>query len=217
MKKIKFGIGGALMIAAMAISDSGEVIAVYCFAALLHELGHIIAASVLGVGIKEIKFGFSGVRIVTDSTLTSYKSELVLAAAGPLVNVMAFIGSLAVFYAKDKNVEEAFSCADAFLRGENETFIGALGFFALSSLIQAAMNLLPVCSFDGGRILYCTLAEIWGQRAADRINEICSALVAWLLWTLALYLMLRISSGLGIFVFAACIFGGVIMQGKGEI
>ena len=217
MKKIRFGIGGVLMIAAMAISDRGLVIVVYCLAALLHELGHIIAAGLLKVRIEEIRLGFSGVRIVTDSALTSYKNEIILAAAGPLMNFLSLSFSLAIFYARGIRAEEMLRCADSFLKGESESTLGMLGFFALSSLIQAVMNLLPVKTFDGGRILYCSVASLISQGAAERSNELCSALVAWLLWTVALYLMLRISSGLGIFVFAACIFGGVIMQRNGEI
>jgi hypothetical protein len=35
---------------------------------------------------------------------------------------------------------------------------------------------------------------------------VSSAVAAFVLWTVSLYLMLKISAGLGIYVFAACIF-----------
>ncbi len=207
MKKIRLGIGGLLMIAATIISDSAEVIIVYLLAAFLHEIGHIIAAKLMKIEIKEIKLGFSGVRIVTDERLTSYKNELILAAAGPVVNIAVFYAVLLYFCAKG-GAFRLFEAADVFLSGAETTLDGAFAFFALSSLIQAIFNLMPVSTFDGGRILYCGVAEKVSDRAAAHILSVTTAFSAFLLWTVAIYLMLKVSSGLGIFVFAACIFVG---------
>ena len=82
----------------------------------------------------------------------------------------------------------------------------AVAFFALASIVQAFGNLLPVESFDGGRMLYCAISEIMDEKVAWRAVEIASALSAFIMWTLALFLMLKVSSGLGIYVFAVCIF-----------
>jgi len=206
MKKISFGIGGLLMLSAMAVSDSFCVFAVYLFAALLHEMGHIIAAKVMKIGIKEIKFDFSGVRICTDSSLTPYKSEIILAISGPAVNLLAFLASALSWVIKYGSLEDFFASANLLMKEGSGNADNVIAFFALSSLVQALINLMPVESFDGGRILYCATAELFGDRVARRVTDAASALSAFLLWTVALYLMLKISSGLGIYVFAACIF-----------
>lgn len=214
MRKIKFGVGGVLMISAMLISDSVRVLAIYLFSAFLHEMGHLLTAKILKIKVKEIKFGFSGVRIVTDERLTSYKNELLLALSGPLVNILVFCGVLGGFIAIGGGAEKLFEAAEEFLVLGEWRIVGVIGFFALSSLIQALMNLLPVNTFDGGRMLYCAIAENFSEHAAERVIEIFSAISVFLLWTVALYLMLKVASGLGIYVFAACIFASTLGNGK---
>ncbi len=207
---MRFGVGGILMIAAMLISDSWLVLCIYLFAALLHEMGHLLAAKALKIKVKEITFGFSGVRIVTDERLTSYKNEIVLAASGPLVNMAVFGVVFVAFSFFGEGSDGLLNSLDAFLLSSELDKWGMLSFFALSSLIQAILNLMPVKTFDGGRILSCITAQIWGDRASEWILSVTSALSALILWILALYLMLKVGGGLGIYVFAACIFVGII-------
>ena len=206
MRKIRFGIGGILMLAAMLVSDSAAVLAVYALAAIIHELGHFLAAKALKIKIKEVTFGFSGIRIMTDERLTSYKQEIFLASAGPLANLFVAVAVLTCAHAAKIDSETIFEAAEAFLNGDFEYKLGILGFLALSSIIQAIINLLPVNSFDGGRIIYCAIARLNDQRTAEQLLSVLSAFSAFILWTAALYVMLRIGAGLGIYVFAACIF-----------
>ena len=208
LKKIKLGVGVLLMLGAMLVSDSAGVLFVYVIAAFLHEIGHLAAAKMLKVGIKEIRFGFSGVRIVVDDRLTSYKGELLLSLAGPFVNIAVFVAVALFFTIKEGEINGLFVSAGDFMAMQGRGRLGAVGFLALASLIQAILNLLPINTFDGGRVLYCALSELASERVAERIIDITTALSAFILWTLALYLMLRVSNGLGIFVFAACIFAG---------
>ena len=209
MKKIRFGVGGVLMIAAMLVSDSLRVAGVYAIAAVLHEIGHLLAARVLRIKIKEIKLGFSGVRIVTDERLTSYGSEIILAVAGPLANAVAFVASLCCFQPYG-GLGGMWQATERFMSGGEGELWGAVGFFALSSVVQAAVNLLPVESFDGGRVIYCITARLINETFAARMLSVTTALSSFILWTVALYLMLRVSAGLGIYVFAACIFASTL-------
>ena len=205
MRKVRFDLGGILMLGAMLVSDSAAVLLVYTLAAVLHEIGHLLAAKILKIEVKEIAFSFSGVRIMTDERLTSYKNEFLLAFAGPLANLAVFGSICAYFNASGTDAETFFELSERFLKG-NLTLCGALAFFAISSLIQALMNLFPVKSFDGGRMIYCAVSAMVSEPLADRVLAIFSAMSACLLWTVALYLMLKIGAGLGIYVFAACIF-----------
>lgn len=206
MRRIKVGAGALLMLGSMMISDRAEMLFLYVLSATLHEFGHLAAARALGIGVGEIRFEFSGVRICTEEKLTSYKSELLLAAAGPLVNFICVTVCVTIFSFLKISWDEAAELTDAFLKHGVYSHLGATGFFAIASLLQGGVNLLPVKTFDGGRICYCVIAMLFGERVARRVLDVSSALSAFVLWTVALYLMLRVSAGLGIYVFAACIF-----------
>ena len=214
MKKIRLGAGALLMLSAMIISDRADVILIYAFSAFLHEIGHLGAAKMLKIRIKEIKFDFSGVRICTDERLTPYKSEIALAMAGPLVNLIVTGAVMSFFKAQGISSAEASEHIGYFLTQGGSEIYGAIGFFGLSAALQGGINLLPVSTFDGGRITYCAIASLFGERSASRVTAAFSAASAFVLWTVSLYLMLRMSSGLGIYVFAACIFASTLKDAE---
>ena len=99
-------------------------------AALSHEIGHLLAMTVLGEQPQKIVFGSFGIRIEKrPGTRLSYHKEILIYAAGPAVNLLAaglFAGHPAV-------------CRVHLL----------LGIF----------NLLPVGVLDGGQILRCFWLE----------------------------------------------------------
>ena len=206
MKKIKFSIGAILMALAALLCDRADMILLYALSAALHECGHLAAAYLLGIRIKEIKFEFSGVRICPEDGITSYKKELILAAAGPLVNMLVITVAIALFSIWQVTPNEAIALCEGFLFKGEYTHAGALAFVALSSLLQGGINLLPVRTLDGGRMMHCMASMLLGERKAENLLDIFSALSAFILWTVALYLMLKISSGLGIYVFSVCLF-----------
>lgn len=214
MKKIKLGIGAIIMAVATLLCDRPDVILLYALSATLHECGHLAAAYLLGIRIKEIRFEFSGVRICPEEGITSYKKELLLAAAGPFVNLCIITAAIALFYAHNITPNEvAYLCSHYLIDGEY-THTGALAFVALSSLLQGGVNLLPVRTFDGGRVTYCLSAIFFGERRAETLLDVFSALSAFVLWTVSLYLMLKISSGLGVYVFSLCLFLSTFEKGN---
>ena len=206
MKKIKLGISAILMAVAMLLCDRADVIVLYAVSAALHECGHLLAAGMLGITVREIKFEFTGVRIYTEESITSYKKEFLLAAAGPLVNLAVITAIIAVFSCFKVTPTEAERLCESYLFCGEYTHVGALSFVALSSLLQGGINLLPIRTFDGGRMTYCLCATLFDERRAENVLDIFSALSAFILWTIALYLMLKISSGLGIYTFSLCLF-----------
>lgn len=206
LKKVNLGIGAILMAVAMLLCDRADVIVLYAFSAALHECGHLLAAGMLGISVREIKFEFTGVRIYTEEGITSYKKEFLLAAAGPLVNLAVITAIIAVFSWLKVSPTEAERLCESYLFCGEYTHVGALAFVALSSLLQGGINLLPIRTFDGGRMAYCLYATLFDERRAGILLDIFSALSAFILWTIALYLMLKISSGLGIYTFSLCLF-----------
>ena len=213
-KRFKIEIGAIIMICAAFISDRAEIILIYALAASIHELGHICAAKLLKIPIREIRFGFSGIRICTDEGLTSYKSEVLLAFAGPLANLVS-LGICAMYTMISRvSLAELLMSAESFLSGGEYDYMGMIGFFSVSSFLHCAVNLLPINTFDGGRITYCAVAAVISERAGGRILDISTALSALFIWIIALYLLLKVASGLGVFVFAACIFFSTVMKAE---
>ena len=61
----------------------------YALASLLHEGGHILALRLYGHKVKNIKFVGFGIRI-DKSCMLSYKQEIAVSLAGPLINTFLF-------------------------------------------------------------------------------------------------------------------------------
>ena len=86
--KIKLSFSGAIMIIALIFTHSYLSLAAI-LAAFCHELGHIIAAKLQRIPLGELKLGIFGASLTSKPLLCSYKSEIILAAAGPLVNLIS--------------------------------------------------------------------------------------------------------------------------------
>ncbi len=216
MSKIRVKPGAALMLCVMLMSDRADILALYFLSAVFHELGHLAAAKWLGIGVREISFDYSGVRICTDGAICSYRNEFLLALSGPLANFLVISISLFIFMLNRVSADGAIELCGRYLFDGEYSHLGAISFVALASFLQAMINLLPVKTFDGGRMAYCLSARLLGERAAERIIDIFSAFSAFILWTVALYLMLRISSGLGIYIFSATLFFSTVKANKKE-
>ena len=139
-------------------------------AVLVHELCHFAAIRLTGGGVRKLELRLNGFVIVTDG-LMSYRRELICAAAGP-------IGSAAL------------------------AFIAArLGQYALSGISGAllAFNALPILPLDGGRMVYCAVAGLWGVSAAEKTMFLCALTVA------AVSVIIWAVTGIWIFVYFAVI------------
>ena len=205
MNKIKTIFGLLMMISAMLISDRPFVLITYITAALTHEMGHLIMAKILKIRIKEICFDFSGVRICVDEKLTPYSHEIMLAFAGPCVNIL-LAGFVLSYLDRIATRSEVIYETEMLLSAGEFGITGLCGFFVISSIIQATINLMPARTFDGGRMLYCAIACFRNSKTADSVVEVTSACLALVIWTVAIYLMLKVSAGLGIYVFSASVF-----------
>jgi stage IV sporulation protein FB len=150
-------------------------------AALLHELGHIAAAWGWGIPIKALRLDLFGARMELWG-LIPYRAELAVAAGGPLVSLLAVSFALSLGGHR----------AGAYL-------------FAAVSLGLGGLNLLPVRGLDGGRMLFCLLAMLLGERAADVILRVTTGLALGGLWLLSVYALLRAGEALSLFAFALCL------------
>ncbi len=191
--KIKMSFSGAVMVLALFLTHSYISVAAL-LAAALHEMGHIIAAKLCGVPLEELKLGIFGASLTSKSMLCSYKKEIILCLAGPLVNLL----SVFIIF--------------PFCRSES----GFSSLFISASLFLGVLNLLPIYEFDGGRIVFCVLSSHFSIRAATRIIRTSSFILIFMLWTLSVYLLLRLSSTVSLFVFSVSLFGKIFLSQKND-
>jgi Zn-dependent protease len=181
-----------LLLVWLGLEHSGDGIAMLLLAlasygglfsfVLLHELGHCVAARRLGVRVLDITLWPLGglarfARIPEDP-----RKELLITAAGPLVNVaiaVVLVG-VAVLLRLPLGVrlDEGFRVGDML-----DVFILFIGM----NVFMAVFNLIPALPLDGGRILRALLARRRGYypatRIAVRVSRVLSvAGVAWAVW-----------------------------------
>lgn len=189
--KISFSFLLCIMIATLLCTHSYLSLAAI-LAAALHELGHILMAKLCSIPIKELKLGIFGAALTPEGSLCSYKKEILLALAGPAINFI--LGATLLPFSK--NGSEFFS------------------FFTVSSFFLGFLNLMPIYDLDGGRILNCLLCQILSPVCAERICRFLSFCIITTLWLLSVYLLLRFSASLSLFVFSAALFCKIFIQRK---
>ena len=188
--KIKISFSGVIMTVALFLTHSYISIAAL-IAAAFHEIGHIIAAKICNIPLGELKLGIFGAALTPKTLLCSYKKEIILCIAGPLVNLTLAIILFPLFnYGK------------------------FLSLFISASLFLGTLNLLPIYDFDGGRILYCLLSSKLSVEASTKILKTVSFVLIFMLWCLSVYLLLRLSSSISLFVFSISLFAKIFLSQK---
>ncbi|MBE6600113.1 MAG: hypothetical protein E7640_02750 [Ruminococcaceae bacterium] len=188
--KIKSGILAPLFLICLFFSERRVYTFIALAAATIHELGHIIAAKARNIELSSLSLDLLGARIGTGTRLNSYFDEIVLCAAGPLTNF--FFGAAVLFSP---------------LRTNEYTM-----FFAASSIALGALNLLPIKTFDGGRILTCLLARILGIYISEKIVFALSFVCCFALWCFSVYLLMRVGASLSLFVFSVSLFARIFIS-----
>jgi Zn-dependent protease len=143
-----FGAEGALF---------GAVLSLFVFACVaLHELGHALVARAFGVTVKDITLTPLGGVAQLGRLPRSPGEELLVALAGPLVNValaaLLWGGGVLLFG------EESLLHALATLGRRAPTGLTLWVMLLTSNLGLAAFNLLPAFPMDGGRIFRAALS-----------------------------------------------------------
>lgn len=111
---------------------------------LLHELGHVAAAAFYGVRTNSIVlYPIGGVAYLKDAILRPYQ-ELVIALAGPMVNVVLISLSYALL---------KLAVGIPIPAGTSSFWVGTVALIFLINLTMLLFNLLPAYPMDGGRIL----------------------------------------------------------------
>ncbi|MBQ7375324.1 MAG: hypothetical protein IJW52_00370 [Clostridia bacterium] len=193
-QKMKLGISffSLLMLLSLILTHSYLSLAAIV-AAALHECGHIIAAKLCGIPLVDMKLGIFGATLTTDRALCSYGKEILLALAGPATNLLC----LAL-------------CSLLPIQCE------AIELFCVASCGLAILNLLPIRELDGGRIVYCALASTFSPSLASRVVGALSFGIIFSLWTLSVYLILRLGASLSLFIFSCFLFCKIFIKNTYE-
>ncbi len=124
-----------------------EVITLFVIV-FIHELGHVAVARELGWHVTQIELlPFGGYVHIEDEAAAEPLDEIVVALAGPFMNVaMAFVSLV---------------CWKLGIWSESWT-----EYFVTSNFLVAGFNLLPIWPLDGGRILQAVLSSQLPYRTA---------------------------------------------------
>lgn len=145
---------GALFAAALLFySGIGPVQAACLTAAALHEGGHLLACLGLGIEVRRLRLTLLGAVLDMDSRCGSGWEEVLVALAGPLVNLCT--------------VPLALSVHRRLLAG--------------ASLLLGAFNLLPVTPLDGSRILHGLLSAGGDLNRAEEVVLTLTCWCEWVL------------------------------------
>lgn len=173
----------AILFLGMLFADHTGVWFVTLLAALVHELGHLLAAKCLRIPIENLRIGLLGARLSVRGRMLSYGEEWLLCAAGPFASLLASCAASPFW--RYGQIAQWFSCA---------------------SLLLGILNLLPIRSFDGGRMLQSLLSCFLPEGRVLALMRLISFFFLFLLWAVAVYFLLRVGEGLSLFCFSMSLF-----------
>jgi Zn-dependent protease len=125
---------------------------------LLHEIAHCVAAQWFGIRARAVTLNFFGGMSSLSREAARPGEEIVIAAAGPAVNVALTLGLLVVRFAALPYSESVATVA---------TFLASL------NTILAVFNLLPGLPLDGGRIFRAV--AWWATGSFEKGTKIAAA------------------------------------------
>ncbi len=141
--------------------------------AIFHELGHLIPIYLKSgkcLENKKISFGIVNIGIENDLFYDkNFDSNLVL-ISGPLINFVLGIIFCSIYFFNKAEIIKIFS---------------------IQNFILCFINLLPITSFDGGKILYNILSEKINPIFAYKCINFISIIFLVPLFTLGLFILIK--------------------------
>ena len=144
---------------AAAALDSTLFIVLLFACVVLHEFGHITAARRYGIKTPEVTLLPIGGVASLQRLPSDPAQELVVALAGPAVNLvigLALIAALGSAHLRD-------------LQQIDNPHLSLLGRLAIANIFLVVFNLIPAFPMDGGRVLHALLAMRVGAARATEI------------------------------------------------
>lgn len=163
----------------------GVVLMILLFTCVtLHELGHSVMAQAFGINVREIVLlPLGGVALIAKMPEKPVQ-ELLIAIAGPLVNVAI---AIILFIVTGGIGIDLMNLQDMLVTLREPSLTTLLVWLLFANVALVIFNLIPAFPLDGGRILRAILAMGLGYPRATRIASIIGQVAAVLLgiWGIA--------------------------------
>ena len=170
LKKIKINIICVVLIFLFFMINFSPYIFIMLSCIAVHEMGHIIFIKANRLKITEIDILPFGINIATENKLTSYKADISTALSGPLSNIAYSLMILLTIKIVGYN--------------------SFLMFSFLTNIIYAGINLFPVRSLDGGRVLSIILKLCLPERIAYILFSAISATFLGIMSVIAFFILM---------------------------
>lgn len=122
--------GAIILLSICFLFDTENVLPIFLFAAVIHELGHLLALQQSGGTLHQLRLGCCGAVIYCNMPLRRFQRVLVC-LAGPIASFLLYVAANMLGY---------------------YTLAGA-------SLVLGLFNLMPIPPLDGGMILQHAIGE----------------------------------------------------------
>lgn len=139
------------------LTDNTNMAITALLACIIHELGHLLMFVLVGCRPQRLDFELTGIRLEKPAIMLSYGREILVQAAGSATNFLVF----ALLAWSLGSISDYSICA-------------------VTHLVVGVFNLLPIKSFDGGKLLELLLLRITSARLTAvicSIVDICCILV----------------------------------------
>lgn len=137
----------------------------FMLAVILHELGHSLVAKRLGYKLKSLCLMPYGAQLNLQSNALRCSDEVLIALAGPFVNVLCFCVGVALWW--------LFPLMYPYTEA-----------FVMSSFVMAIFNLLPLVPLDGSRVILAFMGAKNKRRLGYKILSIINCAISGVLFIL---------------------------------
>lgn len=186
--KIKINIQIFAIALILFLTKQIEVYAWLMLFALIHELAHMCAGLILKLKPKTLEIHAFGIGIIFESFENSEKNKIIIASAGPFINIIIAI----MFY---------------FVHIKVSTII------VNTNILLAIINLVPIYPLDGGRILKSVISLKTENKIADEITyKVSNSLMVVL--TMISSILILIYKNIGLFFIVIYLWLIVIKENK---
>ena len=183
-----------VIITLMLVIDRSYYFILGMLFAVMHELGHVMTILLKKSRVNKIKFGLINIDMVYDSSSFSninYKDELLIYISGSLVNFMLCLIFIFIYYVIN---------------------IYFFKIIAYQNFFIGTVNLLPIESLDGHRILSVILSRKFDINICEKILNIVSVIFLVPVSVLGIIILVKSKYNFSLLIFGVYLFSRIILK-----